>query len=191
MLRQLLTLALTIIILLTAFVAAEVWLSSAFQICIQQNARGSLPVVDYMRCSGNFIADNNGGMTAFATLVVAMFTATLWMATTRQARLTEEALISNNRAFVFVPGIGQFWEWDAVTGQYNWRLRPILRNTGNTPTRQMTMFVECEIRIRHFRRDIFLQINLSILRAEPFHLGLNLVAASSHGCRALLLHRKT
>ncbi len=45
-----------------------------------------------------------------------------------------------------MPGIAQFWEPDAATGKYNWRLRPILRNTGNTPTRQMSMFVECEIR---------------------------------------------
>ena len=60
--------------------------------------------------------------------------------------MTKEALIADRRAFVFPIGLNQFWERDPKTGQYNWRLRPGLLNTGETPTRRLRFYVDCEFR---------------------------------------------
>jgi hypothetical protein len=132
------------------FFALERALSPIFQTCVSKpsdNEQVITKVVgDYIYCSGNFITEHSNGITAFATLIVAAFTVTLWASTNRQALLTKEALIANNRAFVFAPNYSTFWERDPQTSHYNWRLRPMLRNNGNTPTLNMTMFVECEIR---------------------------------------------
>jgi hypothetical protein len=152
MLKQALIFLIAMTICLVMFVAAEKVLSPTFQNCLEQTTNPqenvAAPVASYAYCSANFINDHNPGITAFATLLIAAFTATLWAATNRQALLTKEALIGNNRAFVFVPNFTQFWEHDDKSGQYNWRLRPVLRNSGNTPTKNMTMYVECEIRNR-------------------------------------------
>jgi hypothetical protein len=149
MFKQALLAIVLMILCVAAFIAAERTLSPSFQSCLSQSStnEGILATAGrYIYCSGNFITENSNGITAFAALIVAGFTITLWSATNRQALLTKEALIGNNRAFVFVPSFGQYWERDPATNRYNWRLRPILRNSGGTPTRNMTMFVECEIR---------------------------------------------
>jgi hypothetical protein len=150
MLKQAYLFIAAVVVCAIAFVGIEHTVSLSFQMCIRQDTVGnenfSAILSAYIRCSGKFIAENNGGITAFATLIVAAFTGTLWAATNRQAQLTKDALIANNRAFIFVPGIAQFWERDPGSGDYNWRFRPILRNSGETPTRRMAMFVECEIR---------------------------------------------
>jgi hypothetical protein len=92
----------------------------------------------------SFIDSKN--VTALATVVIAAFTITLWVATSRQAKLTREALIANKRAFVYAVNIFGSFSHDKTTGLYNWRFRPLLRNNGDTPTRNMTMFVTCEVR---------------------------------------------
>ena len=43
-------------------------------------------------CEGSFIDENNGTLTALATIAIAAFTLTLWRATTEQGRLTTAAL---------------------------------------------------------------------------------------------------
>ena len=43
-------------------------------------------------CEGAFIDENNGTLTAIATIAIAGFTLTLWRATTEQARLTRDSL---------------------------------------------------------------------------------------------------
>jgi hypothetical protein len=148
--KQTLLFAIVLIFGAVVFVAAEHVFSPTFQACLGQFPPNQESIGatanNYVRCSGIFISDNSNGIAAFAALVVAIFTVFLWAATHRQALLTKEALISNNRAFVFVPTFGQFWEHDPATDHYNWRLRPTLRNSGETPTKNLTMFVECEIR---------------------------------------------
>jgi hypothetical protein len=150
MLKQALLFIVALILCVEAFLAAEQYLSPSFQTCLSQSLTNKEDIrataAGYVYCSGNFLSDKSTGITAFATLIIAAFTGTLWAATNRQAVLTKEALIANNRAFVFVPGFSQFWERDGETGHYNWRLRPALRNSGGTPTRNATMYVECEIR---------------------------------------------
>jgi hypothetical protein len=69
-----------------------------------------------------------------------------WAAIKEQSRLTEEALIADKRAFVCADGLMYFWEADATTGLYNFRLRPRYRNTGATPTKKFRSHVECDIR---------------------------------------------
>ena len=79
--------------------------------------------------------------TATATVVIAIFTIVLASVTGRQARLTKEALIADKRAFVFASGLFQEWRLDQTTGDYSWRFRIQWTNTGDTPTRRMTMTV--------------------------------------------------
>jgi hypothetical protein len=45
-----------------------------------------------VRCSGEFFNSNGSGITALATFIIAAFTGTLWITTTRQARLTKESV---------------------------------------------------------------------------------------------------
>ncbi len=97
------------------------------------------------RCTARYIRRENAAITAIATLLIAAFTGTLWMATSRQAQLTREALIADKKAFVFVTTFNQTWTKDEITGVYAWQFRPVLRNSGDTPTRGMRTYVNCEI----------------------------------------------
>ncbi|HET9848471.1 MAG TPA: hypothetical protein VFR68_07960 [Candidatus Dormibacteraeota bacterium] len=82
-------------------------------------------------------------ITALATVAIALFTLTLWVATNRQEVFNRE----DKRAFIFVPDIFSLFEPDATTANvWNWRFRPVLRNIGRTPTKEMLMYVECEVR---------------------------------------------
>src|SRR6185312_2043492 len=54
----------------------------------------------YSGCVGIFIDKNNGPLTAIATIAVAAFTLVLWIATSRQARLTRESIALSNRTFI-------------------------------------------------------------------------------------------
>jgi hypothetical protein len=46
----------------------------------------------FLLCEGAFIDENNGTLTALATIAIAAFTLTLWRATTEQGRLTRDTL---------------------------------------------------------------------------------------------------
>src|ERR1700676_413658 len=91
--RSLLIFATTVVLLVLLFIALERGFSSSFQGCINHegqtvedhNPGFSAMVGVYAHCTGAFIDENNGGITALATLVIAAFTATLWLATNRQA----------------------------------------------------------------------------------------------------------
>lgn len=144
--------------LLLFSIAGEYTVSPVFQDCVDQqkrhheeNAADYYPsTFDILRayavCSGDFVNRNGTGISALATIVIAAFTITLWIASREQARLTREALIAANRAFMFPTGLKQVFEMDIATGLYNWRLRPEWRNSGETPTKNLTTYVECEIR---------------------------------------------
>jgi hypothetical protein len=141
-----------------AFVAGERSFSPSFQQCIakhqdqhqssptEENPTGLLGAIKaYVVCSGEFIDAINGTITALATIVIATFTATLWRATTRQSELTREALIADKQAFIFSDGFNGLWELDA-TGHYSWRFRPVWKNSGDTPTRNLRFRTNCELR---------------------------------------------
>ena len=51
-------------------------------------------------CEGAFIDENNGTLTALATIAIAAFTLTLWRATTEQGRLTRDAIELGTKEFV-------------------------------------------------------------------------------------------
>ncbi len=86
------------------------------------------------------------GVTACATVIIALFTFTLWRATTRQGKLTKEALIADKRAFVFANDVSSFWELDPTSGHYNWRFRPVWENSGETPSKKLRVYCACELR---------------------------------------------
>jgi hypothetical protein len=69
-----------------------------------------------------------------------------WEAIKDQTRLTEESLIADKRAFVAPDTVMSLWESGQTSGLWNWRLRPRWRNTGGTPTKNLRMHIECEIR---------------------------------------------
>lgn len=159
MLRQAVNFLAVIVVLLAIFVLVERTSSPFFQSCIrnQQNsasdptAKNNPPsygaiVVKYVACSGLFIERHGVGFTALATFIIAAFTCTLWLATSRQAELTREALVADKAAFVFPIGFNQFWEPDAVTGHYNWRFSMRWFNSGDTAGRDVMVHAECEIR---------------------------------------------
>jgi|GEM_PF-4452207 len=83
---------------------------------------------------------------AASAAVYAFFAVRQWQAIRHQANIAQEALVANRRAFVFTTGYTQFWERDPSSGLYNWRFRPILRNSGDTPTKNLRMYVQCEVR---------------------------------------------
>jgi hypothetical protein len=55
-------------------------------------------------CIFVFLYDSRDALTAIATVFIALFTYTLYRATTEQASLTREALETTERAFVFLDG---------------------------------------------------------------------------------------
>lgn len=101
------------IFLVAAFVIGERSFSPVFQCCIDQNKNTNAGATtkenpatfgtvasSYIRCSGEFIESHNGGITALATLVIAAFTGTLWISTSKQARLTRESIDLARNEFI-------------------------------------------------------------------------------------------
>jgi hypothetical protein len=82
------------------------------------------------------------GVTAAATLSIAVFTIVLVVVTNRQARLTKDALIYTQRAFVFVRNgqiaIGKDFKTDKVK---NFKVSVTWENSGDTPTKNMRMMI--------------------------------------------------
>jgi len=149
------------LILFVLLILAVVWAvqgSATFQTCIGQSQESGakqpseqsvsiLAVAGaYRDCLGRFVGENDAAITAISTVIIAIFTLVLAGVTDRQARLTKEALVQDRRAFVSAIGFTQYFESDPATGNYNWRFRPTLVNSGETPTNNLTMYVQCAIR---------------------------------------------
>jgi hypothetical protein len=104
------------------------------------------------------LVDFNGDL-AFYTKVLAIFAGFQFLAligqvvflrlafreTRRAGDVAREAMIAGERAFVFPLGIRGLWDLDKNTNTYHWRFRPVWKNSGDTPTRNMTMHTECII----------------------------------------------
>ena len=109
--RQVAFLLTTLVLFVVAVVLVERFFSPTFQQCIsqdhsakeadanqEQNPTGGTVVLNYVRCTGDFLNESEGTVTAIATIVIAAFTCTLWIATSQQAQLTREAFIADKRA---------------------------------------------------------------------------------------------
>jgi hypothetical protein len=57
----------------------------------------------------------------------------------KSARVAEDALISGQRAFMFIREIKTYLHQDAATGKFHWTIHPIWANSGNTPTRGLSI----------------------------------------------------
>jgi hypothetical protein len=86
------------------------------------------------------------GIYTLATIVYAFFAGQQWKAIRGQAQIAKEALITDKRAFVFATSLLYYWYNDPIPGLYNFRLRPQWQNSGDTPTKRMTLHAACEIR---------------------------------------------
>lgn len=64
----------------------------------------------------------------------------------RAADIARDAMVAGERAFVFATQVNSFWELDQGTGLYHWRFRPTWQNSGDTPTKIMTIHTECVLR---------------------------------------------
>ena len=97
----------------------------------------------YVRCTGRFVKTYEAAIAALATIIIAAFTCTLWIATSQQAQLTREAFIADKRAFVFAAGVQAMYEPDVGTGHFNWRVMPIWQNSGDTSTQDLQLYSDC------------------------------------------------
>lgn len=91
----------------------------------------------------------------------------------RGGDIARDAMVAGERAFVFALGVTGFFELDSNTGHYNWRLRPNWQNSGDTPTRHMTMNSTC------------------LLRTEPLPLGFDFDAVTRQTAKALIAPKVT
>jgi hypothetical protein len=67
-------------------------------------------------------------------------------ASEKSADIARDAMVAGERAFVFTTGALAYWTFDPITKLYEWRFRPNWKNSGDTPTKNMTMHTECELR---------------------------------------------
>jgi hypothetical protein len=136
----------TFIVFVAAFVFIERSFSPTFQQCVA-SPEGNNPslfgvtIDQYVRCTGGFVKTYEAAISALAAVIIAAFTGTLWVATSRQAALTREAFIADKRAFVFASGIQSFYEPDP-SGHFNWRIAPVWQNSGDTPTRRLRIYTD-------------------------------------------------
>jgi hypothetical protein len=155
MYKPIATIVASIIILLAALYYVESAFSPVFQNCIAKHKQSDekttnendvasiIAAIDRnIPCSGEFIDAHSGAITALATIVIAAFSVTLWIATSTQAQLTREAFIADKRAFVFASGIQPLYEPDPVTGHFNWRIGPVWQNSGDTATQGLRLYTD-------------------------------------------------
>lgn len=134
MAKQIALVLVAFVAIVAIFVFVERAFSPTFQKCIATDS--------YVRCSAVLVKNYEASITALATIIIAAFTGTLWIATSHQAELTRRTLIADKRAFVFAAGIVGIYELDPLTGHYNWRVAPVWHNSGDTPTRQLRIYTD-------------------------------------------------
>jgi hypothetical protein len=95
----------TILLMVAIFIAGEYALSPMYNQCVakdqQSNSNSSdeknppglrVIITSYAHCTGDFIDKNDKVLIVIATFVIAAFTGTLWVATSRQAELTARSV---------------------------------------------------------------------------------------------------
>jgi hypothetical protein len=89
------------IFLVAAFVIGERSFSPVFQCCIDQNKNTNAGATAKENpATFGTVASSYGGITALATLIIAAFTGTLWVSTSKQARLTRESIDLARNEFI-------------------------------------------------------------------------------------------
>src|SRR5450631_3814823 len=91
----------SLMIFTIALVGVERSFSPSFQQCVaasgnsdetnakkEKDSAGGSAIYNYVRCTGQFLDESEGTITAIATIVIAAFTCTLWIATSKQGELT-------------------------------------------------------------------------------------------------------
>lgn len=86
------------------------------------------------------------GFQFLALIVQAIILALAFKESRRAGDIARDAMIAGERAFVFATNVQPFWERGQTADAYNWRFRPVWQNSGDTPTRNMKMHVECALR---------------------------------------------
>src|SRR5260370_30698935 len=102
--KQIALLLATFVVLCALFVFVERTFSPSFQQCItshdnektdstpEKNPSAFGVTIDsYVRCTGRFVKAYEAAIAALATVIIAAFTGTLWIATSRQAQLTSSS----------------------------------------------------------------------------------------------------
>lgn len=154
-----------------ALVAALTWTTKSFQECVDNNqSYKSSQILDkslffpnvlwrwvYLRsaCARATAGENDGAIAALATVVVAIFTFTLWKSTEKLWVASNKSLEITERAFVFLEGfeteittlaelkdpdlshIDPFYQANLHLYITRFAVLPRWRNAGNTPTRNM------------------------------------------------------
>src|SRR5262245_48133681 len=125
-------------VLLILFVGGFVWVesfSSSFQSCMEQQTghEGLALIISYSRCTARFVNEHNGGLSALASLVVALFTFTLWLIASSQLRHARDI----DRAYVSGGGPGNPPDGPFIL---------TINNYGRTPATLIEYAVEfCEL----------------------------------------------
>lgn len=91
--------------------------------------------------AANFLRGYSDLITGLATALLAVITWMLVALGKDQSAATKTQL----RAYVFATDLRQYWE-KTPAGEYVWRFRPVWTNSGDTPTRGLTVHTECEVR---------------------------------------------
>ena len=87
------------------------------------------------------------GAAGFAALIVTLYlTMRALRESKRSADIAERGLVAGHRAFVFASGLVPEWSLDETTGQYSWRFRATWQNSGETPTINLRLVADAEIR---------------------------------------------
>jgi hypothetical protein len=111
MLKYLATFFAVLLVFSAAFILAEKQFSPSFQFCVSQEIEGQQTakqdsgsvgavIIPYARCTSRIVDAHGVGITALASIVIAAFTGTLWIATSRQGQLTLDSLELTRKEFI-------------------------------------------------------------------------------------------
>lgn len=174
-------------IFLTAIVAAAaIFLliesgSPSFQRCIKEYEGTNQPasaeqsiehprivVVRYGVCSGRFSDAHSGGITALASILIAAFTATLWITNGRQLRLARDEFNATHRPRIIVHTFEVAYEDHSVGAQFK------VVNKGVSPATILTISDKI-FATRALRQGVFLDTstfaNKILASGEPMDWG--------------------
>jgi hypothetical protein len=144
------------------------------------------------RCLDRKLVDFNGDLAHYTEILAilaglqflalgaqALFLRAAFREAKRSGDIARDAMIAGERAFVFALGLRGLWELDQPTSTYRWRFRPILKNFGDTPTKNMTMHTRCEV------RTVQLPAGFDFDYGTPALVGSGLLAPNTEGFSGL------
>jgi len=171
MLRWGLTFVLALVVAVGAFLSVEYKISKTFQAClteytnqqrdqVREQGKSRFRALLVVECSGKFIDANHGALTAIATLLIATFTATLWIATIQLQRTGERQNRTTRileRAFMSVEP-GGLEEWQSRRDVISCDV--IMRNVGKLPARNVRWSIQWDLDENRHRSNFSLSDDL-------------------------------